>query len=500
MHEALQESILSWGRKLIASGGALKPMKYFYHLIDYEWSESGEWRYKELKDEELQKYEITVPTASGAQVAIKYLGVHDARKTLGSMTCPSGISTCALERMRTQAGDWITAAKNGSLSRRAIWLLLKIQFWPRVAYGLGCNMAYLNDLEEVLQKAYYQILPLGGVIRSAPKDLCMLDAGFCGIGLPHIGIEGLIAQLNRLHMHYGCQSSVGLFLQTSMEYFILELGLSATHPFDHSYKAYGGLVTHCWLKTVWEKCDRYKIRVAINNLKIQPPRDGDKFFIQALVDDGYKGDELVHLNKVRIHQQVLYLSDILNANGRSVDLKYLDRREGTKWSTYNFAEEEFTEADLALWRSALYSLSPASRPMLRVREYRQVGHKIWDWRYDDASQSLLFRRQWDGLIDVYIPSTLSGALGRANRWMLISEAQDIPFWGELCSTKRITDEIVAIQGYTSEAKKEEDPKSFLEVLARAGGDWMWEDLIVTGETDWIYSSIEDSSVIAVTDG
>ena len=32
-NEAMQESILNWGQLLIASGGALKPIKCFYHLI-----------------------------------------------------------------------------------------------------------------------------------------------------------------------------------------------------------------------------------------------------------------------------------------------------------------------------------------------------------------------------------------------------------------------------------------------------------------------------------
>jgi hypothetical protein len=33
VHEAMQTSILNWGRVLIATGGALKPSKCFYHLI-----------------------------------------------------------------------------------------------------------------------------------------------------------------------------------------------------------------------------------------------------------------------------------------------------------------------------------------------------------------------------------------------------------------------------------------------------------------------------------
>ncbi|MEJ2137350.1 MAG: hypothetical protein P8X86_19155, partial [Desulfofustis sp.] len=36
-HAALQESIHSWGQLLMASGGAFKPVKCFYHLISFEW-------------------------------------------------------------------------------------------------------------------------------------------------------------------------------------------------------------------------------------------------------------------------------------------------------------------------------------------------------------------------------------------------------------------------------------------------------------------------------
>lgn len=164
---------------------------------------------------------------------------------------------------------------------------------------MAANAAYL-ELRDV-------VLPVVGHAR-------------CRVGCPHPG---------KLLMHYCCSSSVGIFLQTSMEYFILELGLLASNPFKQSFETFGQLVTHCWLKTLWEKCDQYKIWVTITNLKILPPRAGDKFFIQALVDEGYKGEELVRLNKIRVHQQVLYLSDILNTNGRSVDLKYLAQWEGS---------------------------------------------------------------------------------------------------------------------------------------------------------------------------
>jgi len=60
--------------------------------------------------------------------------------------------------------------------------------------------------------------------RSAYKELRDLDIGFYGGGFPNVPIECGIQQLNKLLMHYGCPSSVGVQLQSSMELFLIELG------------------------------------------------------------------------------------------------------------------------------------------------------------------------------------------------------------------------------------------------------------------------------------
>ena len=52
-HEDLQESVNSWGKLLIASGGSLKPEKCFIYLISFVWNSSGKWAYEsnDLKEE-----------------------------------------------------------------------------------------------------------------------------------------------------------------------------------------------------------------------------------------------------------------------------------------------------------------------------------------------------------------------------------------------------------------------------------------------------------------
>jgi len=44
------------------------------------------------------------------------------------------------------------------------------------------------------------------------------------------------------------------------------------------------------------------------------------------------------------------------------------------------------------------------------------------------------------------------------------------------------------------------PTDFLDVLHWWGQTWIWDDLMVTGGTDWIAQAIADNSLVAVTDG
>ncbi len=52
---------------------------------------------------------------------------------------------------------------------------------------------------------------------------------------------------NKLLMHYGCNTSVGLKLQASMESLIIELGMSL-QPLGVKYKTHSTWVTNSWLK------------------------------------------------------------------------------------------------------------------------------------------------------------------------------------------------------------------------------------------------------------
>ena len=66
---------------------------------------------------------------------------------------------------------------------------------------------------------------------------------------------------------------------------------------------------------------------------------------------GFGKNKSERLKKVRIHQQVLFLSCVLGASGKSLDAKYLRKRElDENLSKVKLSTERLPNKDFSLWR------------------------------------------------------------------------------------------------------------------------------------------------------
>ncbi len=119
------------------------------------------------------------------------------------------------------------------------------------------------------------------------------------LGFPtyHLGVEALIAMANKLLMHYGCHTVTGRFMQTSYSLFYLELGL-LFQLLQESYQKYGHLVSHSWMKMLWEKLSMFNVHTVVADLPLRFSREGNQYIMQVLVEAGYTEEALQHLNRV----------------------------------------------------------------------------------------------------------------------------------------------------------------------------------------------------------
>ncbi len=234
VHAAIQDSVNSWGNLLIAMGGVLQPNKCFYSSISFEWV-NGEWQYE--NNQTKGEFKVTVPLLRKGRAPIAHNSIAHAEKTLGAMTSPDGSSRALIKMMQEKAQKWVNDVRNEHLHRRNVWFSLKAEFWPRIGYGLCSSTASFNKLDRALHRQYYQILPLGGVLCTTTVESKTIDVGFFGVRLPHLGVEALIAMLNKLIMHYRCNTAVGRFMKASHSLFLMEMGLSL-QPLQKLYEQY----------------------------------------------------------------------------------------------------------------------------------------------------------------------------------------------------------------------------------------------------------------------
>jgi hypothetical protein len=207
---------------------------------------------------------------------------------------------------------------------------------------------------------------------------------------------------------------------------------------------------------------------------------------------GYTADELVTLNRVRKHQHVLFLSDILGAGGGSVDKRYLQESwAGERWSSMKFPREVVTAPEMELWHRAIGQVVTHGPTQASLGPFKVDGHKVWEWRVEEnrgrlyrqnGDQVEVYGHVWRGRHE-YICISHSGKM-RGNR---ATVEEGTPGTKKVCSVAPPLIRSIA-------------PTDFLDVLRGWGQTWIWDDLKVTGGTDWLAQAIADNSLVAVTDG
>ncbi len=198
-----------------------------------------------------------------------------------------------------------------------------------------------------------------------------------GIGLPHLGVEAVIAVTNKLLMHYGCNTATGQLMQTLYSLFFSELGLSFT-PLQESYSRYSFIVTHSWMKTLWEKVSKFDIKIVMTAVSQKFPREGNQFIMQVLAQKGYDSDALLWLNRVRISLQLLFMSDILTASGNIINTEILSRRlPEVSNSDMRWPQEQPTNSDMQLWKNTILSICPSRCTTYSVGRFISNTHRLW---------------------------------------------------------------------------------------------------------------------------
>jgi hypothetical protein len=90
-----------------------------FHLIDFQWTRRGGWKYIGHHEDETAAVFVLLP--NGLTALIQHQAVDDAQKTLRIIICPSGNSTGSLTQMKEKNKKWLDALTSGQLHHRMMW-------------------------------------------------------------------------------------------------------------------------------------------------------------------------------------------------------------------------------------------------------------------------------------------------------------------------------------------------------------------------------------------
>ena len=160
-----QSELTQWSTLLNATGGALKPEKCFWYMLDYM-CEDGEWSYAEMTPREL-----FVTNPDGTKSLVYQEEVTVSKKKIGIHDSPARGNEEHLKYIQQKASTWTDRMTNGHLPHHMACIAYRLQLWPGLSYGLGTTT---NDIEEATRantKIDYRMLNILGVARTVTKGL-----------------------------------------------------------------------------------------------------------------------------------------------------------------------------------------------------------------------------------------------------------------------------------------------------------------------------------------
>jgi hypothetical protein len=114
--------------------------------------------------------------------------------------------------------------------------------------------------------------------------------------------------------------------------------------------------------------------------QLKPVRKGDKLLMSEFMRIGYRRDNLLLLNFMRMHKKAIHLSDILMCDGKTIMSEILTDLPGQS-NVHKFPTQKPTKVDKALWETALCKISSKFKVLtLLLQEYISSLYTQPHWR------------------------------------------------------------------------------------------------------------------------
>ena len=464
VYKEAEEHMSAWATLLRVTGGCPKSKKIFWYCIE-PFYDGCKWVLAKTGGMPME-----LPGDEGIPVNVESLPLDKEKKLLGVYDSPDGGSKTQLQKKLEKVETFVQRMNSGKLPSNLGWLSYRYKLWSSVRYGIGVMTNDIEEADSLLDKMDHKMMNILGVASTIKKGWRRLHSVFGGIGLYNFVTEQLVERLNLLLQHYCTGSSLSCKLSASISFLQLQLGVNVC-PLDLPYEDWHYMAPLSWVKMLWRTLQVTGFELYLEHDPIPFPRKGDSLIIDRLRElSGNNPDHLVKLARVRGSLGVIFMSDIVTADGKCVEQFAVDRflSPGIRRSTYDFPKEMPTESDWELWVSYLKSMTGENFELLTpLGAWDEITHRDWEWKLSEDGEVLYQRVEKGWLMHV-----------RQDESWLSEGVTLVPPRGKAASVKVTRAGKIVLRSSASmvASRAEKVYNSFWEVLDDMGGEWMWENV------------------------
>lgn len=387
-----------WNDLLWTSGGQLEPTKCSFHLIQSDWTSTGQ---PFLKGG-IQRFPIYIQH-NGQPLPAKQKSNYDAHKSLGCYISPAYTRTQPWKALTNKNETFAQLLESNFFSRSEAWTFYTSIYLPSITYPMVITPLDKSQCQQLDARFLRSLLPRCGYNRNIPRSVRYGPVSMGGAGFKDLYVVQGSLLLQQVQKYLNSPSTpIGQLLRITISWTQAFLGTSRfflRHPHHPIPPAGPSLLLD--LRQFLQMIDG-----AID--LIDPPipvllRQNDRNIMDIILGQTmWKPKHIMQLNACRRALQAQTLADITNLAGTRIQSfaitgSVLEAAETVRVSTFN-QKSPATRA-WRTWRRFLATISNQYGVLCQPlnKWTKNVTHlRHWpSYLYDPATDTLLSHRKAD---------------------------------------------------------------------------------------------------------
>jgi len=267
---------------------------------------------------------------SRVQEIIPRLAPTDGFRTLGVYLSPSGTSQLQTKVLRQHADKYKSQLLFSTLTPLEAYCCYMQYIRLRLTYPLACSTLMQQQCHYVQTPALEAILPKLHLNQHTLRAILVASSRYGGLEIPEKYTDQGYFQLKLMVGHPKLKDEVGNLILSLITHTQVQTG-SVQPIFTLPYPTYHKWIDHTWVTSIWKFTHQAKLTIDLENpWTPKLTRENDSALMNMALRYDYTAIQLYILNQCRLHLQVMTLSDIMDAAGRTLVLDVIEGRRHTQ--------------------------------------------------------------------------------------------------------------------------------------------------------------------------